>query len=167
MAAPTSITSRTQIGLPLKVTTINRITLRRRLARGLGLVVVHYTGVDKRYQQMSRDEQVKQIRNIHNYHLVNEYNYVILPSGEVVEFAGEYQAAATKGYNDRSYSVLFLLGVNEQPTAEMVESFRWLMGCLKWVGAILPTAWVVQHKQLMPTACPGNMTKVWDQLVAP
>jgi hypothetical protein len=45
----TTILSRTQLGLPARVTNINRITARPLLQRNLGLVLVHYTGVNKSY----------------------------------------------------------------------------------------------------------------------
>jgi hypothetical protein len=160
-----TILSRAQVGLPARVTNINRITSRALLPKRVGLVVAHHTGNKKNYVGV---DLRKDIASIHRWK-ANEYNYVIprTATPTFVEFAGEYQSAATKGFNDRSYSILFLNGTDQAVTDQQVEAFRFLIGCLKWTGQISTTPFIVPHGDLAPTQCPGRVRERWAELVAP
>ncbi len=157
-----TIIPRTQLGLPARVTNINRITPRPLLQRNLGLVLVHYTGVNRSY---ATADLAKTIQSIHRWK-ANEYNYVIHMDGRVAEFAGAYRAAHCAGRNDSSYGILFLNGNSDPCTDAQVASYRWLIGCLKWTQAISNQAWQVQHGQVAATACPGRIKERWQELTA-
>lgn len=159
------IIPRTESGMGARVVSFNRITSRPRLARALGLIVLHYTGVNKKYHGLTVAEVQKVIRMIERLK-PGEYNYVIDWAGNVYELAGEYQGAHCKGYNDRAYGVLFLNGVGEPATDAQILAYRFLRGCLLWVGAVTPTVWQVPHKWVAATACPGDVFERYDALVA-
>ena len=162
------ITPRSVVGLPARVTNIDRITSRPLLPSGLGLVVVHYTGVKVRYQGKSRADLYAIIRRI-NLWRANEYNWVVLPGEtadgfELVEFAGAHQAAHCKGFNDMSHGILVLLGVDEEMTPGMVRGLRLMIDLLR-LGATVPAPMIVGHGDIAATACPGNVRKVWPQVI--
>lgn len=157
-----AIIPRIDVGLPARVTNINRITPRPALARNLGMVVVHYTGVKRSY---ATADLAKTVQSIHRWR-ANEYNYVIHMDGRIAEFAGAFQAAHCAGRNASSYGVLMLNGEGDPCTDAQVASFRWLVDVLKWVQAIAPGAVIVQHGQVAATACPGRIKERWSELVA-
>jgi N-acetyl-anhydromuramyl-L-alanine amidase AmpD len=143
-----TITPRIDLGLPARVTNANRITARRALARNLGMIVVHYTGVARSY---ANADLAKSVQSIHRWR-ANEYNYVIHADGRIAEFAGAYQAAHCAGRNATSYGVLFLNGTNDPCTDAQVASFRWLVDVLKWTQAVAPG--------------PGRVKERWAELTA-
>jgi N-acetyl-anhydromuramyl-L-alanine amidase AmpD len=157
-----TITPRTDVGLPARVTNTNRITARRALARNLGMIVVHYTGNARSYASA---DLAKSVQSIHRWR-ANEYNYVIHADGRIAEFAGAYQAAHCAGRNATSYGVLFLNGVDDPCTDAQVASFRWLVDVLKWTQAVAPGVRIAQHGQVAATACPGPIKARWTELVA-
>ena len=157
-----TITPRIDLGLPARVTNVNRITARRALARNLGMIVVHYTGVARSY---ANADLAKSVQSIHRWR-ANEYNYVIHADGRIAEFAGAYQAAHCAGRNATSYGVLFLNGTNDPCTDAQVASFRWLVDVLKWTQAVAPGVRIVQHGQVAATACPGRIEERWAELTA-
>jgi N-acetyl-anhydromuramyl-L-alanine amidase AmpD len=157
-----TITPRTDVGLPARVTNTNRITARRALARNLGMIVVHYTGNARSY---ATADLAKSVQSIHRWR-ANEYNYVIHADGRIAEFAGAYQAAHCAGRNATSYGVLFLNGVDDPCTDAQVASFRWLVDVLKWTQAVAPGVRIAQHGQVAATACPGPIKARWTELVA-
>lgn len=157
-----NIIPRMDVGLPARVTNANRITARPALARNLGMIICHYTGVKKSY---ANADLAKTIQGIHRWR-ANEYNYVIHMDGRIAEFAGAYRAAHCAGRNDTSYGILFLNGVDDPCTDAQVASFRWLVDVLKWVQAVSPGVRIVQHGQVAATACPGPIKSRWKKLVA-
>jgi N-acetyl-anhydromuramyl-L-alanine amidase AmpD len=158
----TAILSRFDVGLPGRVTNIDRITPRPLRRPRLGMVIAHYTGVKRSY---ANADLTKTIASIHRWR-ANEYNYVIHADGRIAEFAGAYQAAHCAGRNATSYGVLFLNGVNDPCTDAQVASFRWLVDVLKWTQAVAPGVRIVQHGQVAATACPGRVKERWAELVA-
>lgn len=145
------IIPRTAAGLSPVVRNYNRITRRALLRERIPLIICHYTGVRRRY---ATADTASVIRSIDRWK-ANEYNYVIDQAGVVWEFSGEYQGAHAKGYNDRSYGVLFLNGVDEPLTDAQLEAFRFLTGALMWAQRVQPGAWVIGHREVAATACPG------------
>ena len=156
------IIPRTAAGLSPVVRNINRITKRPLLRERLPLIICHYTGVKRKYATL---DTAAQIRSIDRWR-ANEYSYVIDQAGRVWEFAGPYQAAHAKGYNDRSYGILFLNGTEEPLTDAQLEAFRFLTGCLMWTQQVIPTAWVVGHREVASTSCPGPVWARIDELKA-
>lgn len=157
-----SIISRTDLGLPARVTNFNRVTLRPQLKRPVGLVVVHYTGVKRSYRTA---DLAASVRSIDRWK-ANEYNYVIHMDGRIGEFAGHHQGAHARGFNDKSYGVLFLNGVPDECTDAQVESFRWLIDVLKWTQSITATPMIAPHQWVGKTACPGRVMERWQELIA-
>jgi len=157
-----TIIPRTDLGLPVRVTGINRITPRAPLARNLGMVIVHHTGANRSY---ATADLAKSVQSINRWR-ANEYNYVIHADGRIAEFAGAHVGAHCAGRNSTSYGILFLNSVNDACTDAQVESYRWLIGCLKWTKAISPGAWQVQHGEVAATACPGRVRERWSELTA-
>ena len=158
----TTILSRFDVGLPARVTNIDRITARPLLRPGLDMVIAHYTGVNKSY---ANADLTKTIASIHRWK-ANEYNFVIHMDGRIAEFAGRHRAAHCAGRNDTAYGILFLNGVPDACTDAQVASFRWLIDVLKWTQAITPTATILQHGQVAKTACPGRVKERWLDLTA-
>ena len=154
--------TRFDVGLPARVTNIDRLTPRPLLRPRLGMVIAHYTGVNRSY---ATADLTKTIAQIHRWK-ANEYNYVIHMDGTVAEFAGRHRAAHCAGRNDTAYGVLFLNGVPDACTDAQVASFRWLIDVLKWTQAIAADATIVQHGKVARTACPGRIKERWAELVA-
>lgn len=166
---PDRIVSRLDRGVTPVVHRFGGILKRPRLARGLGLVVMHHTGVPvktRTYRPLTLDQVLDVAKAIDRWKL-NEYNYLIDWQGNIIESAGEYQGAHTAGYNDRAYGVLFLNANEEAVSNRQVIGFRWLVGCLKWAGAINLTPYIVGHGTVGNTGCPGRVTERYDELVAP
>lgn len=159
------IISRIEQGLPARVTKLNHVTLRPLLPKMLGLVVFHYTGVNRKYRGLDQAAVTRIIAAIHRWR-ANEYNWVIDQSGRIYEFAGEHEGAHCKGYNHRSVGVLFLNGVGEPLTPEQLDAWHWLRGCLQWVQQINLTPFQVPHQWLGATACPGEIMSALPQLQA-
>lgn len=151
------IVPRTAAGLSPVVRNFNRITRRALLRERIPLIVCHYTGVKRRYAEA---DTAAVIRGLERWK-PGEYNYVIDQRGFIWEFSGEYQGAHAKGYNDRSYGVLFLNGIEEAVTDAQVRAFKGLTGALMWTQRVQPGAWVIGHREIAPTACPGP---VWDRM---
>jgi hypothetical protein len=158
----TAILSRFDVGLPGRVTNIDRVTPRPLLRPRLGMVIAHYTGVKRSY---ANADLTKTIASIHRWK-ANEYNYVIHMDGRIAEFAGRHRAAHCAGKNATAYGVLFLNGETDPCTDAQVASFRWLIDVLKWTQAITPTAEIFQHGQVAATACPGRIKERWSELTA-
>jgi N-acetyl-anhydromuramyl-L-alanine amidase AmpD len=145
------IIPRTAAGLSPVVRNFNRITRRALLRERIPLIICHYTGVRRKYADA---DTAAVIRSLERWK-PGEYNYVIDQRGLIWEFAGEYQAAHAKGYNDRSYGVLFLNGVDEPLNDAQLAAFRDLTGALMWTQRVVPGAWVIGHREIAATACPG------------
>lgn len=157
------IIPRHEIGLPARVTNINRITLRPLLQPLLGLILCHYTGNKRRYHGLSQAEVEAVIKSVHRWK-ANEYNYVIDWAGRVYEFAGPYQAAHASGYNATSYGVLFLNGVGEEMTHAQLCSFHFLFGMLMMSRQVQIKPWVLGHQEVAPTRCPEHVMKQIDRM---
>jgi N-acetylmuramoyl-L-alanine amidase len=104
-------------------------------------------------------------QDIHSWHLANKwsgigYHYVIYPDGtiyrgrpEAMKGAHAYQDAAHDANRDGIGICLvgnFQIGV---PTTKQLDSLAWL---IKDIQTRYPDIPVIGHKDVMPTACPGQ-----------
>lgn len=100
-----------------------------------------------------------------------EYNWIIDTEGNVVEYAGFYQAAHSGGENHTAYGVLLLLNAtHEKPTDAQILAFRQLVWWLRELGYTSYQTFVLPHQQ-MPgarTACPGVYVMArWQEFITP
>lgn len=88
-----------------------------------------------------------------------EYSVVIPPTvgrPEVWEYAGDYRAAHTAGWNSRAYGVLFVNGIGQPLTDAQVVAWRWWRDVLKAVGKLNDRVQQVPHREM-----PGASTTCW------
>jgi hypothetical protein len=147
--------SRTDVGLPRIVYNNDGVTPRRPLRPLNGLVVVHYTGMALDFAAGARAWVPKIESAAKRLGKSNEYNYVIDEYGTIADYAGVFQGAHCRGHND-AYGVLFLNAIGDPLTDAQVDSFRFWLSTLKAFGFIAPGAWVLPHRTLAATACPGD-----------
>lgn len=144
------IVARADIGVPAPGT-------RPLLAKNLGDLVVHYTGV---IGFTGLEHDVYYAKSVASYGMVAgkafEYNYLIGHGGTVFEQAGEYRAAHCLNYNDRSIGVLLMLGIGVQPMPAMITAFVELRAWLTATGALAANHRVSPHYRFRSTGCPGN-----------
>lgn len=148
-----TIVPRAAIGLPEPPST------RPKLRRGIGELLVHYTGVngykadplaDLRYAKsvayfgLNRDPAIPY-----------EYSYLIGPGGGVFEQAGDYRPAHCLNWNTDSYGVLFMLGIGVAPTAAMIASFHALVAHLVATGQLAKDFRRYPHYARRATGCCG------------
>ena len=132
----------------------------------------HYTGVSKVYADADAAEVTRHIQQVFGTTKPFEYNYVIGQRDDdvIIQFAGEYQAAHSGGENGDAIGVLFLLGVGEKPTDNMIKKWQWLRDLLKFTGTLAPDAIDMMHEQMpgAATACPGaGIRDTWSSFLAP
>lgn len=147
-------------------------SLRPPMARLRPWITVHYTGTPSDYADPGDTiPEVKRIQTAaQNAGKPWEYSYVIDTQGQVVEYAGHFEAAHSAGENSQAYGVLLLLGVNQAPTNSMIESFRWLRWVLVSFGNVAPSHQVLPHKSMpgAATICPGDPTMArWLEFLVP
>ena len=120
------------------------------------MIVIHHTG--NPYDDDLSAEQ------IHTSHLMQGwsgigYHYVIRKDGTIEEGRPEWAVGAhAQGYNWNSVGI-HLCGNFEyaEPTQAQIESASYLIGYLCDKYCLIPTAETVKgHRDLMPTACPGQ-----------
>lgn len=132
----------------------------------------HYTGTNVDYTDRVTTEVIHQIQRIFSDTKPFEYNYVIgqEANDEIYEFAGKFRAAHSAGENDTAFGVLFLLGVDEQPTELMIKKWQWLRDVLIADGSLRPDVDQRPH-YAMPgaaTTCHGpHLDAVWSQMLEP
>ena len=165
-----TIIPRTQAGLPATVKSSSGRP-RPKLA-GCRWYTAHYTGVSKVYANSDAAEVTRHIQQIFSASKPFEYSYVIgqQDDDQIIEFAGEYQAAHSGGENGNSIGVLFLLGVGEKPTDTMIKKWQWLRDVLKYTGTLAPDAIDTMHRNMpgAATACPGaGIRETWPSFLAP
>jgi hypothetical protein len=151
-------------------------TPRPLLAPARPFLTVHYTGAGS---WLDPDDSPTELRAIQAYAKNAgkpwEYNYVIDGQGIVFEYAGDYRAAHTAGWNESAVGVLLLVGFTadkalEQPPVEMVVAFRDLRAWLVDTGRIAPDHALRQHREMpgAATLCPGAaVIAKWPALSAP
>ena len=120
------------------------------------MIVIHHTG-----NPCDDDLSAEQI---HTSHLMLGwsgigYHYVIRKDGTIEEGRPEWAVGAhAQGYNWNSVGI-HLCGNFEyaEPTQAQIESASYLIGYLCDKYCLIPTAETVKgHRDLMPTACPGQ-----------
>ena len=120
------------------------------------MIVIHHTG-----NPCDDDLSAAQI---HTFHLMQGwsgigYHYVIRKDGTIEEGRPEWAVGAhAQGYNWNSVGI-HLCGNFElaEPTQAQIESASYLIGYLCDKYCLIPTAETVKgHRDLMPTACPGQ-----------
>lgn len=126
------------------------------------MIVIHHTG--NPYDDDLSAEQ------IHTSHLMQGwsgigYHYVVRKDGTIEEGRPEWAVGAhAQGYNWNSVGI-HLCGNFElaEPTQAQIESASYLIGYLCDKYCLIPTAETVKgHRDLMPTACPGQ--NLYDML---
>jgi hypothetical protein len=163
------IMSRTEYGLPAVVTNSNGTP--RPPLRDAVYLTAHYTGNNVSYANRSTPDVIRQIQRVFAATKPFEYNAVIGQESDnlIYEYAGDFVAAHSAGENSTAYGVLFLLGVGEDPTALMIDKWRWLRDSLKARGIVRVNVDQRMHFQMpgAATACPGNIKQFWPQFLTP
>ena len=135
---------------------------------------IHYTGAPSNFADFN--DSISELRGIQAYAVSPqkrtpwEYNYAVDTQGNLLEYAGEYQAAHSGGENEEAYGVILLLGMNDYPTEAMVDTVRQLRSRLLGQGALASSHQMLQHNQMpgAETSCPGkNVIAVWDEFIVP
>lgn len=163
-----NIVSRVDAGLPANVTSSSG-NPRPQLS-GVSMMVAHYTGNRRSYVGADAAAITRSIQAVFAKTKPFEYNYVIgqNPDSDIIEFAGNYQAAHARGVNHDSIGVLFLVGVDDEVTDLMIDKWRWLKGVLTYFGVVRPDAELLGHYMVpgAATLCPGNSIKArWPEFL--
>lgn len=148
-----TIAPRAVIGLPEPPPT------RPKLRRGIGELLVHYTGVNGYKADPLKDltyaKSVAYFGLNRDPAIPYEYNYLIGPGGGIFEQAGDYRPAHCLNWNTESYGILFMLGIGVAPTAAMVRSFHELCAHLVATGQLAKDYRKVPHYGRRWTGCCG------------
>jgi hypothetical protein len=105
------------------------------------------TTIEGEKAEMRNLERIARSRGFADF----SYSYAIAPSGRIYEGRGRgIVGAHTVGYNSTAHAAVAMGNYDSQePSAAMIESFKWLRGYLnasKFRG----------HRDVNPTACPGR-----------
>ncbi|MET0786343.1 MAG: peptidoglycan recognition family protein [Paenisporosarcina sp.] len=147
---------------------------RNKLSSNRPYYTIHYTGANANFADFN--DSISEVRGIQAYAVSPskrtpwEYNYAVDTQGNLLEYAGEYQAAHSGGENDEAYGVILLLGINDYPTEAMVDTVRFLRSRLLGQGALSPSHKMLQHNQMpgAETTCPGpKVIAIWDEFIVP
>lgn len=132
-------------------------------------IVVHYGGnaVTDAYTGIAREKQV--LRIYEQSHLSRgwrglAYNYAIGMSGQLYVARAEQRSGATSGdyeddgipENTEARAVLFIMGGDQIPTPEALETFSEL-----WELTPDESQLVIVHKDVKNTGCPGDFLTEW------
>lgn len=121
------------------------------------LIVIHHTG-NPTNDDMSAEQ-------IHCSHIYNNgwagcgYHYIVRKNGDI-EYGRPEWAIGSHAYGENYHSIgIHVCGNFElaEPTPAQVESTSYLIGWLCDKYGLVPTEETVKgHRDLMPTACPGE-----------
>ena len=124
---------------------------------------VHHT-VTKPSADPARDMRAVEAVGVQRFGIFS-YSYCVHPSGAVLEGAGLRRGAHTAGQNSTSFGVAFIGNYDIlAPTAEQMESARWLIWWLQEEGHLRPEIYPTgghrdaidpKTKRPFQTACPG------------
>ena len=135
---------------------------------------IHYTGAPSNFADFN--DSITELRGIQAYAASPqkmtpwEYNYAVDTQGNLLEYAGEYQAAHSSGENEEAYGVILLLGTGDFPTGAMIETVRFLRSRLVGQGRLSAGHQMLQHNQMpgAQTSCPGpNVIADWAEFTEP
>lgn len=157
---------------PHEVPTNSNGTLRKPVDRPAKYITGHHTGAG---EWADFYDTIPEVRYIQMYaqHAKKpwEYNWIIDTEGNVVEYAGFFQAAHSGGENHTAYGVLLLINAtNEKPTEAQKLAFRQLVWWLKELGYTNYMTQILPHQQMpgAATACPGvNIMGSWREFLVP
>jgi len=109
------------------------------------------------------------VRGIQNYHMDHNgwadiaYNFLACPHGNIFEGRGTGKGSAANGTTQANldyYAVCALGGPADTPSVLMLASIGDAIGLCRKAGA---GAKVIGHRDLFPTACPGNALYAYVQ----
>lgn len=86
------------------------------------------------------------------------YSYLIHPhDGEILEGCGPRRGAHTARYNTTAFGICWVGNYeNRSPKMQQIDSTRRLIDHLTKQGWLVPGADILGHRDIFPTACPGN-----------
>ena len=120
------------------------------------MIVIHHTG--NPYDDDLSAEQIHASHIMQGWSGIG-YHYVIRKDGTIEEGRPEWAVGAhAQGYNWNSVGI-HVCGNFElaEPTQAQIESTAYLIGYLCDKYTLIPTSETVRgHRDLMPTACPGQ-----------
>jgi hypothetical protein len=157
---------------PGELPTSSNGVLRPLVQRPALYITGHYTGSPGDWDDFYDTSAEARAIQVYAQHAKKpwEYNWIIDSEGNVVEYAGMYQAAHSAGENGIAHGVLLLLGIGEPVTPAMVLSFRQLRWWLQQEEATSFATLVRKHKDMpgAATACPGpEVEPHWVELTSP
>lgn len=146
-------------------------SLRSQVKRPADFLTGHYTGSPGEWADFDDTHTEAAALQVYAQHASKpwEYNWIVDTQGQVVEYAGTYQAAHSAGENGVSHGVLFFLGVGEPMTSQMILAFRQLRWWLTECGYLAPVG-PTPHNQMpgAATLCPGpKVEEHWAALSTP
>ena len=127
------------------------------------MVFIHHGGT--KLAGHTRDHEAAALRAYQQYHMGTRgwsdiaYSFAVAPrSGRVYELRGwGAKPGATKGYNHLSYAIVIIGDTGQQKVSkECVDSVHALIRLGQSLGHITPDANVRGHRDVKPTACPGD-----------
>ena len=119
------------------------------------LIAVHYTAANT-----IPDDTAAYLRAIQNDYVTNRgysigYGVAVTQTGETWQLRGvDWQNAANRNMNDRTFTILVLVDGAEPLTAAALDAVRSLVA---WFRSVSPhaSAEIVGHQEIGATACPG------------
>jgi hypothetical protein len=151
----------------------NNGTLRLLLMQRLPYVTCHYTGAGA---WSDFGDTIPEARSIEAWASSSakqtpwEYNWIGDTQGNVLEYAGDYQAAHSAGENFIASGYLWLLGPGEKPSEAQILSFRKWRWWMLERQRLAVTHEVRGHKDMpgAATTCPGpDVLARWADLTTP
>ena len=135
-------------------------------------VVIHYNGGAISNYLGGQDREMRYLRAVEKFHIDSKrwrgiaYGWAVGASGVVYRLRGWNNYAAHTGdvepdwinENKEAIPVLFILGGSQEPTEEMLESFRELHEFFEAHPQSDHALEVIGHKDVSSTACPGVPT---------
>lgn len=147
-----NITPRSTIGTPEPPSD------RYKLPSSTRSLLVHYTG-SPNYGNHSKTG-LQEAKEIAKYGVSAgkswEYNYMVSWDGGIFEQAGGYKGAHCSNWNEESYGILFILGVEIPPTQEQINAFWWLEDWLITNKKLQSNHEKVPHYRYRATICPNT-----------
>jgi hypothetical protein len=127
-------------------------------------IAIHYDGSDQSLAKKQHSSCRTYWRNTRKFHMGPSrkwadigYSFAVCPHGIVLEGRGlNKQQAAQPGGNTTWYSVTFMSGPSEHPTAAQLTAFRELRSWLRGKGV---AAALKPHSAFISTSCCGNILR--------